>query len=762
LARSRIPRVFVVLSVWLGSGVAPASAFLIDNLVHTPPDYVTLVPPAPGNSYVDPVFGTTIKRLSDARQTVDAAAGSGVLEFITNEYSTMSPFNSNATQLLLQHQSYFGLYDGHGRFLKNLPFEVSASTEPRWSRADPDALYFVSGNRLKKLNVGSGTTTVVHTFTEYGGIRGAGESDICFDGDHFVLAGDGRYIFVYEISTDRKGPVFDTGGHGFDSLYITPNDNVTITWHQSGTARYNGIELFDRDMRFLRQVTRAGGHMDVTRDANGDEVLVWCNSADPQPICNNGVVKVRLSDGAQTCLVSLDWSLALHVSAPDAGGWAFVETYAPGDPSPLGGGWHAYTSEIFQVKLDASERRRLAHHRSRPFDSYYYTPRVASDRGGRTLVFSSNYGRQAHVSLPSEYTDTYLLTVPGATGPTPTPSARPTASPTPRPAPTATPTPTVTPRPAPTATPTLTATPRSTPTATPSPTPTPTSAPRATSTPRPTAPPTTTPSPTSTPAPQKVRREQTDPSATYSGTWYPNSLSLHSRGSAVLAVDTGARVTVTFSGTGITWIGYRDEWSGVARVYVDGVLRATVDTYASPARAQAALFTSAVLANGTHTLTIEAAGVAGPQSGGAWVWIDAFDVVTAGNAPPTPVARFEQDSAAVTYAGTWSPHRATAHSGGSAVLSAEAGARATFPFTGTGVRWIAYRDERGGRARVYIDGGLVGTIDTYAAPAQARAMMFEKSGLARGAHTLVVEVTRTRRPASSGFWVWADAFDVIP
>ena len=58
-------------------------------------------------------------------------------------------------------------------------------------------------------------------------------------------------------------------------------------------------------MNFLRQVGRADGHKDVTLDTDGNEVLVWTNSNDPQPICNNGIVKIRLADGQQTCLASL-------------------------------------------------------------------------------------------------------------------------------------------------------------------------------------------------------------------------------------------------------------------------------------------------------------------------------------------------------------------------------------------------------------------------------------------------------------------------
>jgi len=177
--------------------------------------------------------------------------------------------------------------------------------------------------------------------------------------------------------------------------------------------------MFDRNMNFLRQVARAGGHMDVTRDTNGDEVLVWMNAGDPAPICNNGLVKIRLADATHTCLVTFDWSLSGHVSATDNSGWVFVETYAPGDPIPPSG-WFRYTDEIIQIKLDGTQIRRLAHHRSRPFNNYSYQPRVSVSRDGRKLVYSSNYGLQAISGNPREYSDAYLIDVgvesPGTAG----------------------------------------------------------------------------------------------------------------------------------------------------------------------------------------------------------------------------------------------------------------------------------------------------------------------------------------------------------
>ena len=593
---SRTVKVCLVLLVLLALPLARAFAFLTDSGVHTPPNYYGFVPPARGGSYTDSTYGTSIRRITDARNTPDAARGSGMLTFITNEYSTMSPFNSNSTRLLLQHYSYFALYDGNGTFVRNLPFEISSSSEPRWSRSNPNVLYYVTGNQLKSYEASTGAVSMVRAFTEYSAVRGAGESDICFDGNHLVLVGSGRYVFVYEISTNTKGSVLDTGGRAFDSLYITPNDNVTVTWAQSGTSRFNGIELFNRNMGFLRQVTRAGGHMDVTRDTNGDEVLLWANAADPLPICDNGVVKVRLSDGRQTCLLSLAWGIAIHVSGPDSGGWAFVETYNASDPSPSSGSWTPWVNEVLQIRLDGSQVRRLLHHRSRPFDSYWYTPRVASNRAGTRLVFSSNYGQQAISGASTEYTDVYMVDVPGGSAPAPTPTPTPTPAPTPAP----------------------------------------------------------TPTPTPAPAPGQGRYEENSSAVTLTGTWSVNTLALHSGGRAVLGLEPGARATLTFSGTSVSWIGYRDEWSGIARVYLDGVLKGTVDTYASPAQSQATLYTANGLANGNHTLAVEVTGTRSSASASNWVWVDAF-LVNGGGAVGVATPRSPSGSVATatpTY--TWS------------------------------------------------------------------------------------------------------------
>jgi hypothetical protein len=123
------------------------------------------------------------------------------------------------------------------------------------------------------------------------------------------------------------------------------------------------------------------------------------------------------------------------------------------------------------------------------------------------------------------------------------------------------------------------------------------------------------------------RIEHNNPAMTYTGHWYANNSSLLSAGAAALAMDAGARASLSFTGSGVSWITFQDQWSGVARVYIDGELKTTIDNYASPSRAGVCAYSLGGLAPGTHTITIEATGSRNSSSQGAWVWVDAFDVV---------------------------------------------------------------------------------------------------------------------------------------
>jgi hypothetical protein len=259
-----------------------------------------------------------------------------------------------------------------------------------------------------------------------------------------------------------------------------------------------------------------------------------------------------------------------------------------------------------------------------------------------------------------------------------------------------------------------------------------------------------------------VRLEQDDASITYTGDWYSNATIAHSGGSAALTNARGATATLSFTGTGVTWIGVVDPWSGFATAFVDGTMH-VVDTYGSSTLYQRPLFSVQGLPLGPHTLSIEVTHTRDGNALGAWVFIDAFEVSNGTGVPGGITAlpgRIEQKGPASIYTGSWFTNEYAMHSGGSAALSVDRRSSVTFSFTGTGISWIAYRDEWSGIARVILDGTAETLIDTYASPAEARTAAFTATNLPSGVHTLTIEVTGTRSPSSGGSWIWVDAFDV--
>jgi len=118
------------------------------------------------------------------------------------------------------------------------------------------------------------------------------------------------------------------------------------------------------------------------------------------------------------------------------------------------------------------------------------------------------------------------------------------------------------------------------------------------------------------------RIEHNDPSLTYAGKWFLIADPMLSGGTAVQAMDPGSRATIRFNGTGINLIGYRDAWSGIASVYLDGGFVAEFDLFSPADQPHAVVYQSRNLPACEHSLMIEATGTHNPDSHGAWVWID--------------------------------------------------------------------------------------------------------------------------------------------
>jgi chitodextrinase/uncharacterized protein (DUF427 family) len=267
--------------------------------------------------------------------------------------------------------------------------------------------------------------------------------------------------------------------------------------------------------------------------------------------------------------------------------------------------------------------------------------------------------------------------------------------------------------------------------------------------------------------PTVKRVEETDPSITYTAGWRSDNHGSLSGGGAAISDAAGAQATFTFSGTSVSWIGGRSFETGIARVSLDGSFVREIDTYSQTAEVQVPMFTAVGLANTSHTLTIEVTGQKNAAATLGFVFVDAFDV------PAATISRRQEMDPFITYTGGGWVLGDTSDqwSGGTAAGSITAGDRATFTFTGTGIRALSARGPQHGIARVILDGIVVAdSVDTFAAPfgtppgpihdVQVQSELFKATGLTNQSHTLTIEVTGQKNPAASAAIITVDAFEV--
>jgi len=117
---------------------------------------------------------------------------------------------------------------------------------------------------------------------------------------------------------------------------------------------------------------------------------------------------------------------------------------------------------------------------------------------------------------------------------------------------------------------------------------------------------------------------------------------------------------------------------------------------------------------------------------------------------------FQESTVLATYRGSWDRRPGEQYLGSYAALSAQSDASIDFTFIGSAVSWIGLEGPNQGKARVYVDGVYVRTVDNYSGSFRARQTLFTTSFLAVGQHTLTIEARATAaRPGMS-----VDAFVV--
>lgn len=253
-----------------------------------------------------------------------------------------------------------------------------------------------------------------------------------------------------------------------------------------------------------------------------------------------------------------------------------------------------------------------------------------------------------------------------------------------------------------------------------------------------------------------VRYEEFSPSVAYDSNWALIENSGLSGGSLISTDVAGAKVTVTFTGTGISWVSYACTCAaGVGRISLDGVVHGTASAYDTTRTPQATIYRIENLANATHVLTIEATGQSRSFTDGAVIAVDAFDVIE----PGTTV--IQEHAPAISYEGTWTDFSDPTTSGGNLIGANTAGAAAVVNFTGAAIAWIGYQCPcSSGVSRVLVDGVVANDrVFVNSTERLPQKEHYRVTGLPYGNHTLRIELTG--ETVGDGPWVLIDAFHVM-
>ena len=124
--------------------------------------------------------------------------------------------------------------------------------------------------------------------------------------------------------------------------------------------------------------------------------------------------------------------------------------------------------------------------------------------------------------------------------------------------------------------------------------------------------------------------------------------------------------------------------------------------------------------------------------------------------PTVNLKSLQQSASRIHYGGTWKTLSRSSYWGGSARKSTTNGATASLTLTGRAVAWVATTGADRGKARVYIDGQLVDTVNLYSAATVNQVVVWAHNWATATTHTVKIEVFGSGKPVELDAFVTAE------
>lgn len=359
--------------------------------------------PRAGGTFTDPVFGTTLLRVTDE---TDGKA-------CHNSYSYWETFSLDDTRFFIACDNEPKLYRfdpnsfkilGKGPLFDRPPGDSGylSAEDAIWSTRSATVLYSYAGLRLYSYDVVTRRYALVKDFTADLRTGYLGQMSMSADENVFAFTKkdtDWKPYGYLVWRRDQDRVLRNANQTEFDEVQVDKSGRyATVKAHFTKTV---DVQVVDLQTGSVENLTDPAPDFSPGHSDNGWQIVVghdnWNNQYTFRRLATPHQFKALIGFGS-------DWSQANHVSMlADNESWCVISNFTAAK-GPVG----PFRNEIFQVATDGSQRvRRLAHHHS-VYRDYWDTPRADISRDGKFIAFTSNWGSTAR-------RDVFIIKVPPMT-----------------------------------------------------------------------------------------------------------------------------------------------------------------------------------------------------------------------------------------------------------------------------------------------------------------------------------------------------------
>ncbi len=343
--------------------------------------------PTPGYlaPYQDPTFGSIVTRVADRE-----AMGS-TKDVIGHHYAKAQPWNADGSLIMLSGWPSAIL---DGKTYEFLRWVMPQGEHHTWSNLDPRIIYGIQQpNSWVEVDAVNGQATTIRTFTEYTTVSYGGWEGNLSNDDHYVVlqckTPTDNWVVLYDLPNDEVVSRMNIGAIWPNNVTMSQSGRfVAVQWDIAGSGDRQGIDIFTRDMEFVRKVgTCQGCHYDLGYDIEGHEVAVMTDIDGS----SRAIVAIRLDSGRKTILLKdsqMSWYIHVSCRNVDRPGWAYLTEFADKNTQVRKPNYQL----AFAVKIDGSGMvEHFAHVHHSATIAYDRSPFGVPSRDGSKIMFRSDW-----------------------------------------------------------------------------------------------------------------------------------------------------------------------------------------------------------------------------------------------------------------------------------------------------------------------------------------------------------------------------------